>query len=197
MATHDWPQGRISDGFLTGKLLIAMPGMSDLRFEKAVIFMCSHSAEGALGLIVNKPIDGLPFRELMSKMDIPVTDATPRASVMFGGPVETDRGYVLHSNERANSPATLPVTSQIALTPTIDILRAIARGDGPRQFLFALGYAGWGPGQIENEIAANGWIHCDADDAIVFQNDVLSKWELALAKLGANLSGLSSDVGHA
>lgn len=197
MATQSWPQNRVSDGFLTGKLLIAMPGMTDPRFEKSVIFMCSHSADGALGLIVNKPIPGLPFRELMAKMEIEVSDATPRTPVMFGGPVETERGYVLHSNERSNSPATLAVTSQIALTPTVDILRAIAQGNGPQEFLFVLGYAGWGPGQIEDEIAANGWIHCDADSAIVFRSDMLSKWELALAKLGANISGLSSDVGHA
>lgn len=196
MASLDSPQWRQSDGFLTGKLLIAMPGMPDVRFEKSVIFVCSHSAEGALGLIVNKPLEGLPFRELMTQMDIPVTDATPRVPVMFGGPVETDRGYVLHSNERANTQATLAVTPEIALTPTIDILRAIARGTGPQKFLFALGYAGWGPGQIEDEIAGNGWIHCDADTEIIFRDDTASKWEMALAKLGANISGLSSDIGH-
>jgi len=197
MASLDSPQWRNSDGFLTGKLLIAMPGMPDMRFEKSVIFMCSHSAEGALGLIVNKPLDGLPFRELMTQMDIPVTDATPSVPVMFGGPVETDRGYVLHSNERASVSASLAVTSEISLTPTIDILRAIARGTGPQKFLFALGYAGWGPGQIEDEIAGNGWIHCDADSEIIFRGDATSKWELALAKLGASISGLSSDIGHA
>jgi putative transcriptional regulator len=198
MASSDWPQNRNSDGFLTGKLLIAMPSMSDPRFEKAVIFMCSHStSQGALGLVVNKPIEGLPFRELMTKMEIPVSDATPQTPVMFGGPVGTDRGYVLHSNEHPIGTSTLAVTSEISLTPTIDILRAIAQGNGPREFLFALGYAGWGPGQIEDEIAANGWIHCDSDNAIVFRRDVASKWELALAKLGANISGLSSDIGHA
>ena len=197
MASLDSPQWRNSDGFLTGKLLIAMPGMPDMRFEKSVIFMCSHSAEGALGLIVNKPLDGLPFRELMTQMDIPVTDATPSVPVMFGGPVETDRGYVLHSNERASVSASLAVTSEISLTPTIDILRAIARGTGPQKFLFALGYAGWGPGQIEEEIAGNGWIHCDADSELIFRGDATSKWELALAKLGASISGLSSDIGHA
>ena len=197
MASLDSPQWRNSDGFLTGKLLIAMPGMPDMRFEKSVIFMCSHSADGALGLIVNKPLDGLPFRELMTQMDIPVTDATPSVPVMFGGPVETDRGYVLHSNERASVSASLAVTSEISLTPTIDILRAIARGTGPQKFLFALGYAGWGPGQIEDEIAGNGWIHCDADSELIFRGDATSKWELALAKLGASISGLSSDIGHA
>lgn len=197
MAALDSPQWRNSDGFLTGKLLIAMPGMPDTRFEKSVIFMCAHSAAGALGLIVNKPLEGLPFRDLMVQMDIPVTNATPGVPVMFGGPVETDRGYVLHSNERSNNPASLAVTSEISLTPTVDILRAIARGTGPQQFLFALGYAGWGPGQIEDEIAGNGWIHCDADMEIIFRRDATAKWELALAKLGASISGLSSDIGHA
>lgn len=197
MAALDSPRWRNSNGFLTGKLLIAMPGMADMRFEKSVIFVCSHSSEGALGLIVNKPLEGLPFRDLMTQMDIPVTEMTPRIPVMFGGPVETDRGYVLHSNEPSNSPAALAVTSEIALTPTIDILRAIARGTGPEKFLFALGYAGWGAGQIEDELAGNGWIHCDADAELVFREDASSKWPLALAKLGANLSGLSSDIGHA
>src|SRR6185437_14242441 len=146
------------------------------------------SSDGALGLIVNKPLEGLPFRDLMTQMDIPVTDSTPRVPVMFGGPVETERG---------TGPATVSVTSEIALTPTIDILRAIARGTGPQRFLFALGYAGWGAGQIEDEIASNGWIHCDADVELVFRGDARSKWSLALAKLGANISGLSSDIGHA
>jgi putative transcriptional regulator len=197
MSAHDSPQWRNSKGFLTGKLLIAMPGMADVRFEKSVIFVCSHSTDGALGIIVNKPLEGLPFRDLMTQMDIPVTESTPRVPVMFGGPVETDRGYVLHTSQRNSSPATLSVTSEIALTPTIDILRAIARGTGPEKFLFALGYAGWGAGQIEDELAGNGWIHCDADVELVFRGDASSKWSLALAKLGANISGLSSDVGHA
>ncbi|HTP78229.1 MAG TPA: YqgE/AlgH family protein [Rhizomicrobium sp.] len=197
MASLDSPHGRNSDGFLTGKLLIAMPGMPDARFERSVIFICSHSADGALGLIVNKPLEGLPFRELMSTMKIPVTDATPSVPVMFGGPMETDRGYVLHSNESRNVQASMSVTSEISLTPTVDILRSIARGTGPQKFLFALGYAGWGPGQIEDEIAGNGWIHCDADADIIFRGDAAAKWQLALAKLGANVSGLSSDVGHA
>jgi putative transcriptional regulator len=197
MATQDRPETSTGDGFLKGKLLIAMPGMQDPRFEKSVIFMCSHSDEGALGLIINKPIEDLPFRELVQKMDIPVTPATPRNPVMFGGPVETDRGYVLHSNGSANGPATVAVTPQIALTPTIDLVRAIARGEGPEHFLFALGYAGWGAGQIESELAANGWIHCDADLSLVFGENAASKWEQALFKLGANISGLSSDVGHA
>jgi putative transcriptional regulator len=185
------------EGFLHGKLLIAMPGMSDPRFEKSVIFMCSHSAQSALGLIINKPIEGLPFRDLMIKMDIPVTDVTSKAPVLFGGPVETDRGYILHSNERSNRPATTAITSEISLTPTVDMLRAISEGRGPEKWLLTLGYAGWGPGQIESEIVRNGWIHCDADAALVFDAEMDAKWGKAFGKLGAGLSGLSSEAGRA
>lgn len=189
------PHGR--EGFLHGKLLIAMPGMQDQRFEKSVIFMCSHSDVGALGLIVNKPIPALTFRDLMTKMDIAVTDQTPRNAVLFGGPVETDRGYVLHGTERTSRASTIAVTPEIALTPTVDVLRAIAEGRGPARWLMTLGYAGWGPGQIESEIVANGWIHCDADTAIVFDAEMGAKWRLAFGKLGASLSGLSSEAGRA
>src|ERR1700712_1676938 len=156
MEFGEQPQG--TEGFLYGKLLIAMPGMSDPRFEKSVLLMCSHSDKGAFGLILNKPIPALPFRVLMAKMDIPVTEATPRKPVLYGGPVETDRGYVLHGNERTYRQSTMTVTPEIALTPTVDVLRAIAEGRGPERWLMALGYAGWGPGQIEGEIVANGWI---------------------------------------
>lgn len=190
-------QPQSDQGFLFGKLLIAMPGMPDPRFERSVILMCSHSEEGALGLIVNKPIPALPFRDLMVKMDIDVAENASRAPVMYGGPVETDHGYILHNNERANRQSTLSITSEIALTPTVDILRAIANGRGPQRWLLALGYAGWGPGQIEEEIAANSWIHCDPDSDIAFDDAMNTKWQRAFAKLGAGLSGLSADMGRA
>lgn len=190
-------QPQAEQGFLHGKLLIAMPGMPDPRFERSVILMCSHTAEGALGLIVNKPIPALPFRDLMTKMDIEVTDACPRNPVLFGGPVETGRGYVLHANERANRQSTIAVTAEIALTPTVDMVKAIAAGRGPERWLMALGHAGWGPGQIESEIAGNGWIHCDGDAGIVFDAAMDDKWRLAFGKLGAGLSGLSSEAGRA
>ena len=190
-------QPQAEQGFLHGKLLIAMPGMADARFEKSVILMCSHSAQGALGLIVNKPIPGLPFRDLMAKMDIEVSGVTPSNPILFGGPVDTDRGYVLHGNERAIRQSTLAITSEIALTPTVDVVKAIASGRGPERWLMALGYAGWGPGQIESEIVANGWIHCDADAGIVFDAAMDAKWRLAFGKLGAGLSGLSSEAGRA
>ncbi|MEI9992307.1 MAG: YqgE/AlgH family protein [Rhizomicrobium sp.] len=194
-ALHEQPQEK--QGFLHGKLLIAMPGMSDPRFEQSVILMISHSDTGAMGLIVNKPIPQLGFRELMQKMDIETTDATSSKPVLFGGPCETDHGYVLHSAEPTNRPSTLTVTPDILLTPTVDMLRAIADGRGPERWLMALGYAGWGPGQIESEIVANGWIHCDADPGLVFDADANDKWRLAFGKLGAGLSGLSSEAGRA
>ncbi len=197
MASAEREQPQDKQGFLHGKLLIAMPGMSDPRFEQSVILMIAHSDTGAMGLIVNKPIPQLGFRDLMEKMDIATTDTTPAKPVLFGGPCETDHGYVLHGQERSNRQSTLTVTPDILLTPTVDMLRAIADGRGPERWLMALGYAGWGPGQIESEIVANGWIHCDADTGLVFDAEAEDKWRLAFGKLGAGLSGLSSEAGRA
>lgn len=186
-----------SDSFLEGKLLIAMPGMPDPRFEKSVIFMCAHSAKGAMGLIINKPIDGLSFRELMTKFNIAVTSDGPETPILFGGPVNMGRGFVLHSADYGSRDATLPITSEISLTATTDILEAISKGTGPSKSILALGYAGWGTGQIESEILANGWIHCDPDPALIFNTPYEAKWETAIAKLGAEISGLSADAGRA
>jgi putative transcriptional regulator len=186
-----------AENFLEGKLLIAMPGMPDPRFEKSVIFMCSHSAKGAMGLIINKPIEGISFRELMEKFTIEMAAGAPDMPILFGGPVNMGRGFVLHSADYGSANATLPVTSEISLTATTDILEAIATGHGPSKSLLALGYAGWGDGQIENEILANGWIHCDADPALIFDTDHEAKWETAIGKLGAAISGLSADAGRA
>jgi putative transcriptional regulator len=187
-----------SEGFLEGKLLIALPGIGDPRFERSVIYMCAHSSEGAMGLIINKPIEGLDLRELLSKLDIGVTSDKADGPVLFGGPVETGRGFVLHSADYSAGETMKPVAgSNIALTGTLDILRAIAHGHGPKKLLFALGYADWGAGQIESEILANGWIHCDADERILFDCMPGQKWQEALSKLGANPSGLSSEAGRA
>lgn len=183
--------------FLEGKLLIALPGMSDPRFEKSVIFMCAHSQEGAMGLIVNKPIEGLGFQDLAKNLDIPVKRDSPDGPVLFGGPVETGRGFVLHSGEYKSDDGTMPVTSEISLTATLDILRAMAEGHGPEKSAFALGYAGWGPGQIEDEIRLNGWVHCDADPTIIFETDMEAKWSAAMRKLGIDLSLLSANSGSA
>lgn len=183
--------------FLEGKLLIALPGMSDPRFEKSVIFMCAHSEEGAMGLIVNKPIEGLGFQDLIKNLDIPLKCDAPDSPVLFGGPVGTERGFVLHSGEYRSDEGTMPVTSEISLTATLDILRAMAEGHGPKKSAFALGYAGWGPGQIEDEIRLNGWVHCDADSNIIFEADMEAKWSAAMRKLGIDLSLLSANSGSA
>ncbi|MBV8977437.1 MAG: YqgE/AlgH family protein [Alphaproteobacteria bacterium] len=184
-------------GFLLGKLLVALPGMSDPRFEQSVIFMCAHSDEGAMGLIVNKPFEGLTFREMVEKLDLAVSPDATEPPILFGGPVGVGQGFVLHSSEYASAGATMPVTSEISLTATIDILRAMAEGRGPRHAVFALGYAGWGPGQIEGELSSNGWIPCEADRRIVFGRDCDGKWRAALATLGADISGLSAEAGRA
>lgn len=198
MARHD-PQRTIEgDNFLEGKLLIALPGMPDPRFERSVIFMCAHSLDtGAMGLCINKPIDGLNFRELADKLDIQAGQETPDFPILYGGPMDTGRGFVLHTNDYESEESTLPVSDDISLTATLDILRAIAEGRGPEHAIFALGYAGWGAGQIEDEIRANDWIHCDADTGLLFAGAAEGKWAAALAKLGIDLSGLTSNAGRA
>ncbi|HEY2067950.1 MAG TPA: YqgE/AlgH family protein [Rhizomicrobium sp.] len=183
--------------FLEGKLLIALPGMSDPRFERTVIFMCAHSTDGAMGLIINKPVRDLGFQGLMSKLGVRVTANTPDFPVLYGGPVETGRGFVLHSGDYESADSTLPVSEDVSLTGTLDILRAMAEGRGPQKAIFALGYAGWGAGQIENEIRLNGWVHCDADNAILFDASVDAKWASALRKLGIDMSGLTVHAGRA
>jgi putative transcriptional regulator len=197
MATRSGPRAIEGQSFLEGKLLIAMPGMSDPRFEKSVIFMCAHSAEGAMGIIVNKPVTGLSFQDMMQRLDLQVTDRTLNFPVLYGGPVETGRGFVLHSADYDSSDATLPVSEDVSLTATIEILRAMGDGRGPENAIFALGYAGWSPGQIENEIRSNGWIHCDSDSSLLFGTDLHAKWATALGKLGIDVSGLSVHAGHA
>lgn len=174
-----------------------MPGMTDPRFEKSVIFMCAHSADGAMGIIVNKQVTGLSFQDLMKKLDLQVTARTPDFPILYGGPVESGRGFVLHSGDYDSPDATLPVSEDVSLTATLDILRAMGEGRGPQNAIFALGYAGWSPGQIEDEIRSNGWIHCDSDSNLLFGSDLDGKWATALGKLGIDASGLSAHAGHA
>lgn len=185
------------ENFLEGKLLIALPGMSDPRFEKTVIFMCAHSLDGAMGLIINKPVEGLGFQQMMTRLGLRVTANTPEFPVLYGGPVETGRGFVLHSGDYESPDSTLPVSEDVSLTGTLDILRAMAEAKGPEKAIFALGYAGWGPGQIEDEIRLNGWIHCDADAAILFDAGLGDKWSSAIRKLGIDVSSLSIHAGRA
>ena len=182
---------------LAGQLLVAMPQMSDRRFARSVIYLCAHSeSDGAMGLVVNKPLGLLTLGELFTQLEIVPKDKAPERPVHFGGPVEIGRGFVLHSADYRED-ATLEVDGRISITATLEILRAIGRGEGPRQCLFTLGYAGWAPGQLDAEIQANGWLCVAADDAIIFDPDHDHKWRRALAKLGVDLTMLSSEAGHA
>lgn len=182
---------------LDGQLLIAMPGMVDPRFDKSVVFMCAHSEDGALGLIVNKPSDELRFENLLEQLEIDAGAPQRDIRVHFGGPVENERGFVLHSGDYTVDEATLQVTDAFGMTATLDVLEALARGDGPSSALLALGYAGWGPGQLEDEILQNGWLTCAADPDLVFGADDTTKWQAALNTLGVDPVTLSSTAGHA
>jgi putative transcriptional regulator len=191
-------------GYLDGQMLIAMPAMMDERFSRSLIYLCAHSSEGAMGIVVNHPAPNIKFSDLLVKLDvIPAADAIrlPRrvgiVKVMRGGPVETERGFVLHSADFFIENSTLPIDDGICLTATIDILKAIARGEGPTSAILALGYAGWAPGQLESEIQGNGWLHCTADAELLFGTDVGGKYEKALKKIGIDLGMLSSEAGHA
>lgn len=185
-----------SSTFLDGKLLLAMPSMTDPRFERSVIYMCSHDASGAMGLVINQAFSGLSFESLLEQLDIEAPGDVPDVPVHSGGPVEPGRGFVLHSADFVQE-TTLVVSETLALSATVDILQALAAGKGPRYHLLALGYAGWGAGQLEQEIQANAWLTSEADDEIIFNTELEQKWPRAMAMLGVNISMLSSDAGHA
>lgn len=184
---------------LTGKLLIAMPDMGDPRFEQSVVLMCAHSGDGAMGLIINKPLPEIGFSDLLKQLEIG-SSTPPRSEIRvhFGGPVEHGRGFVLHSDDYdSQSGPTLAVGGGFGMTATLDILERIAGGTGPTRAFLALGYAGWGPGQLENEIGRNGWLTADASPDLVFSTDNGTKWSRALKSLGIDPLMLSSDAGHA
>jgi putative transcriptional regulator len=182
---------------LTGQLLIAMPQMLDPRFARSVVYICAHSEnEGAMGLVVNKLFEALTMDELFTHLKLDPGPLGRSRPVCFGGPVEPGRGFVLHTADYREE-ATLVVTDGLAVTATLDILRAIGRGDGPRHSLLALGYAGWAPGQLDAEMQANGWLSAPADADLVFDPDFEGKWQRALGKLGIDLTLLSTEAGHA
>lgn len=183
---------------LTGKLLIAMPGMGDPRFEHSVVFMCSHSDKGAMGLIVNKIAADLNLKDLLEQLDIAAPDPERiNMAIHFGGPVEMSRGFVLHSADYDSNLHSKRVRHDFAMTATLDVLEDIVMGRGPERALLMLGYAGWGPGQLEDEISQNGWLTTDASPKIVFDPDAGHKWEAALRSLGVDPLGLSGSAGHA
>lgn len=189
---------------LAGKILIAMPGMDDKRFARALVYLCAHSAEGAMGIILNQPAPASSsFADLLIQLDIIPEDERIRLpklaramTVQNGGPVETTRGFVLHSSDYYIESATLPIDGDFSLTTTLEVLKAIAEGRGPKEAILTLGYAGWAAGQLESEIQWNGWLHCPADPSLVFGRDLASKYDRALKKLGIDIGMLSRDAGH-
>ncbi|MGL5115382.1 MAG: YqgE/AlgH family protein [Beijerinckiaceae bacterium] len=197
-------KGKTGVGMLGGQMLVAMPGMRDQRFRNAVIYMCAHSADGAMGIIVNQRAQRMTFRDLLLQLDLLEPEQAIRlprrvshAHVLRGGPVETSRGFVLHTPDFIVEASTQRLTDDVALTATLDILKAIARQEGPRASVLALGYSGWSAGQLESELATNGWLHCEADHELIFGTNTETKYERALGKIGIDPAMLSSEVGRA
>lgn len=194
------PPGR---GYLDGQMLIATPAMTDDRFSRSLIYVCAHSAEGAMGIVVNQPVSALNFPDLLLQLGVlKEGDAIELmghedVKILRGGPVESGRGFVLHSSDFFIENSTLPIDQGICLTATLDILKAIASGRGPVNAVLALGYAGWAPGQLETEIQSNGWLHCEADSELIFGADNERKYDKALRKIGIAPGMLSNEIGHA
>ena len=182
---------------LTGKLIVAMPALGDPRFSRAVILVCAHSSKGAMGLIVNKPIPNLKFSDLLAQLNVPHFGPGRDIRIQFGGPVERGRGFVLHSPGYVGSQATTKVSPTYEMTGTLDVLEALANGVGPTQAIMLLGYSGWGPGQLEAEIARNDWLTGEASDPLIFGDHDLSKWGKALQTMGIDPVSLSSLSGRA
>lgn len=190
--------------YLDGQFLVAMPSVADDRFARSVIYVCAHSAEGAMGIVLNRPATDLNLPDLLVQLEIVpeierirLPQRVGRMQVLLGGPVETSRGFVLHSPDFYIDQSTLPIDDSVCLTATVDILRAIARGEGPENAVLALGYAGWSAGQLESEIQANGWLNCPADSELIFSGSVDTRYEMALRKIGIDLGMLSAEAGHA
>ena len=194
-----------STGYLDGQMLIAMPGMQDERFQRSVVYLCAHSPEGAMGLIINQKAPDVSFVDLLIQLDVIGEDQairlpqrTEAIEVLTGGPVEQGRGFVLHSADFFIENSTLPIDTGIGvcLTATLDILKAIARGEGPGTAMLALGYAAWSPGQLEHEIRSNGWLTCAGDGEIVFGAPLAERYDRAMSKIGIDPRMLSSEAGH-
>ncbi len=181
---------------LTNHLLIAMPALADPNFHHTVTFICEHNDEGALGIVINRPM-GMDLEEILKHIEVEAVDEViGNMPVYTGGPVQPERGFVLHK-PLGDWEATMKINEQVGITSSRDILQAMARGEGPEHALVALGYAGWGAGQLEEEMAANAWLSGPADEAILFETPVEKRWEAAAAKLGVDLNLLSGDIGHA
>lgn len=197
------PRSSAEPSYLDGQLLIAMPGMEDGRFARSVVYVCAHSPDGAMGIVINQVAPQIDFVDLLVQLDIipegpeiRLPPAAHRMIVQRGGPVETGRGFVLHSADYFIENSTLPIDDDICLTATLEILKAIVAGSGPRSAMLALGYAGWAPGQLDAEIRANGWLHCAARPELIFDRDLSTKYERAMALLGVDPAMLSGESGH-
>ena len=182
--------------WLTGQLLIAMPLMQDPRFARAVIYMCSHGPNGAMGLILNRLYTETNFKMLIQQLNIKMPAEVPDLPIHFGGPVEIGRGFVLHSSDYLRE-GTTRIDETISLSASVEILQSITNGTGPERVMMALGYTGWGAGQLDIEMKANSWLTAAADDSILFDRDLETKWERSLAKIGVSAMMLSGDAGHA
>ena len=187
---------KTDEGYFGGQMLVAMPTMADPRFARSVICLCAHSADGAMGIVINRPLEGLSFDALLQQLSLEPRPPQRRLRMHAGGPVEGGRGFVLHTDDWS-SDASMPVGDGLALTASVDILRAVAEGGGPRQGILALGYAGWGPGQLDEEIQHNAWLNVEPDETLLFGDSHDSKWHRALAKLRVDPSALSGVAGHA
>ncbi len=185
-----------TDGFLSGKLLIAMPALGDSRFDQSVVYLCAHTENGAMGIVVNRPLRRPTFDELVQQLSIQAAPPSRRLAIYAGGPVDTERGFVLHTSDWT-SDSTLLMDGGLALTASLDILKTIAAGDGPHDCILALGYAGWGPGQLDAELSANVWLSAPVDRALLFDRDHGTKWARALAGLRIDPLQLSTVAGHA
>jgi putative transcriptional regulator len=209
--THQGPNGGYSKGradtmtgktdafSLTGKLLLAMPGMADPRFHRSVIFMCAHDANGAMGLVINNVLPGVDFGTLLGQLNIDTPKelrAAPKLQVLSGGPVESARGFVLHSQEYTQKD-TVRIEGGFGVTGTVDALKAIAENRGPEKMLFILGYSGWGAGQLDKELQDNAWLVTEAEAGVIFGTEADHKWDMAIRKMGIDPAMLSGEAGRA
>ena len=183
--------------FLTGRLLVAMPGIDDPRIERAVLYVCAHNHEQAMGLAVNRPVEGLTIPDLLERLGVQSNIHLPEDLVLMGGPVERERGFVLHTDDYVCEGSSLPIAQGVALTATKEVLQALASDTRPRRSLLALGYAGWGPGQLEREVRDNVWLVCEPDEALIFGGDHEHKWSRALERIGVAAAWLSGTAGRA
>lgn len=196
MASFSGPSADTDGTYLTGHLLIAMPGMQDPRFDHSVVCLCAHSADGAMGLVVNRPLPGMVFDDLLRQLAVEPLPPLRRIRMLDGGPVENGRGFVLHTDDWSTD-GSMAVVTGLMLTASVDILKAVAEGGGPKECVLALGYAGWAAGQLEDEIQRNAWLNVPADGSLVFRDDTSETWDAALAKLRVDPALLSGTAGHA